>query len=700
MLGNQRATTILNQVTAPNPSQLLGTLEVAGNRANIIVANPAGITCNGCGFLNADRATLTTGRPQVGRDGSIALDVGAGKIRVEGEGLYGANVRQVDLIARSLEINADVWADRLNVTAGASRVDYSTGAVSAQGGVGEAPALALDTAALGGMYAHSIRLIGTEAGVGVNIGGNLVALTGDLQVNAAGDVRIAPRATVQAAGNLRVDSGRDLAVQGAAQAGGTAALAAVRNVSVQGDVAASGALSVAAGGDAIVGTQGSLRTQGALRMAAGKDLSLSGNLLTTDQNVSATSGRNLKVAGQAVAPQPGQGGTGANAGGNGSSTGTGSGTGSGSAGSEAGKTPDSATPGAQGGGASMAAGIVSAKEGVTLQAGRDLVLPNQVYASGTLQAQAGADVVSDAGGQLQSARDMTIRAGQAVTLAGSALTDGALSIEAARDLRLDGSALAYGGALNLKSGGDLRLGDSSKAQGKRVGLDAARDLRAGGELVSESAVELKAGRDAAVGARVLARGDLDVRAQGAAAVTGQLESLGRARLQAGDGATLTGSMSGNQGVELRAAGPLVISGTAGAAQGALTLASDGDLTVGGSAQAGGPVALSTKGALNVTGTVSSLAGLTAQAAGDATVNGKLLAGGPLLLDAIGRVAAGTDSRLQSEGAMQVRAGNDLALAGMAETNARLNVDAGRDLRVDGAASVSYTHLTLPTILLV
>lgn len=104
MLGNQRATTILNQVTAPNPSQLLGTLEVAGNRANIIVANPAGITCNGCGFLNADRATLTTGRPQVGRDGSIALDVGAGKIRVEGEGLYGANVRQVDLIARSLEI--------------------------------------------------------------------------------------------------------------------------------------------------------------------------------------------------------------------------------------------------------------------------------------------------------------------------------------------------------------------------------------------------------------------------------------------------------------------------------------------------------------------------------------------------------------------------------------------------------------------
>ena len=55
MLGNQRATTILNQVTAPNPSQLMGTMEVAGNRANIIVANPAGITCNGCGFERGPR---------------------------------------------------------------------------------------------------------------------------------------------------------------------------------------------------------------------------------------------------------------------------------------------------------------------------------------------------------------------------------------------------------------------------------------------------------------------------------------------------------------------------------------------------------------------------------------------------------------------------------------------------------------------
>jgi filamentous hemagglutinin len=692
MLGNQRASTILNQVTAPNPSQLLGTMEVAGNRANVIVANPAGITCNGCGFLNADRATLTTGKRQVGPDGSIGFDIASGKIRVEGAGLNGANLSQVDLLARTLEINADVWADKLNVTAGAARVDYATGAVSAQAGEGAAPEVALDTAALGGMYANSVRLIGTEAGVGVNIGGNLVALTGDLQVTAAGDVRIAPRGTAQAAGNLRVDSGGDLSVQGAAQAGGTAALAATRDVSVQGAAGAGGALTLDAGGDVAVGAQGSLRTQGALRMAAGKDLSLSGDLLTSDQDVRAQSGRNLKVAGQAVAPQPGQGGnTGGGTGGgagtdNGSGSGAGSGTGSGSAtGGEPGKTPDPAAPGEPSGGVATAGGVISAKEGVTLQAGRDMLLSRQVYASGVLQAQAGADAVSEAGAQLQSAGGMTIRAGSGVSLAGAALTDGAMLVESTRDLRLDGSALAYGGALDLKSGGDLRMGAASKAQGKRVGIDAARDLRADGELVSETTAELKAGREAAVDARVLARGDLDLSAQGATAVTGQVEALGRARMQSGAGISLAGSLSGNQGVDMRAAGPLAISGVVGAAAGELTLASGGDLSVSGSAQAGGPVRLSTQGALNVAGTVSSLAGLTAQAARDAAVDGKLLAGGPLLLKAIGQVVAGADSRLQSDGAMQLRAGQNMLLAGVAETNAGLTLGAGRDLRMDGAA---------------
>ncbi|GAB1848681.1 hypothetical protein MyNCGM683_35570 [Achromobacter xylosoxidans] len=247
MLGNRHAGTILNQVTAPNPSQLLGTLEVAGNRANVIVANPAGITCNGCGFLNADRATLTTGKPRVGPDGGIGFDVTGGRLGIEGQGLNGMNLSQVDLIARTLEINAGIWANRLNVTAGASRVDYGLGAVSAQAGDGPAPSVALDTAALGGMYANSIRLIGTEAGVGVNIGGNLAALTGALSVDVNGDVRIQPSGHMQAATDLAVRSAGDVVNAGAVAAAGALALDAA------GRIANSGAMSSGAGSRLVAG---------------------------------------------------------------------------------------------------------------------------------------------------------------------------------------------------------------------------------------------------------------------------------------------------------------------------------------------------------------------------------------------------------------------------------------------------------------
>ncbi len=247
MLGNRHAGTILNQVTAPNPSQLLGALEVAGNRANVIVANPAGITCNGCGFLNADRATLTTGKPRVGPDGGIGFDVTTGRLAVEGQGLNGMNLSQVDLIARTLEINAGIWANRLNVTAGASRVDYGSGAESAQAGDGPAPSVALDTAALGGMYANSIRLIGTEAGVGVNIGGNLAALTGALSVDVNGDVRIQPSGHMQAATDLAVRSAGDVVNAGAVAAAGALALDAA------GRIGNDGAMSSGAGSRLVAG---------------------------------------------------------------------------------------------------------------------------------------------------------------------------------------------------------------------------------------------------------------------------------------------------------------------------------------------------------------------------------------------------------------------------------------------------------------
>jgi filamentous hemagglutinin len=47
MVAGKPASVILNEVNSPNPSQLMGMVEVAGKQAQVIVANPAGITCNG-----------------------------------------------------------------------------------------------------------------------------------------------------------------------------------------------------------------------------------------------------------------------------------------------------------------------------------------------------------------------------------------------------------------------------------------------------------------------------------------------------------------------------------------------------------------------------------------------------------------------------------------------------------------------------
>ncbi|MEE9682582.1 hemagglutinin repeat-containing protein [Lelliottia amnigena] len=67
---------IINEVTGGSRSQLQGYTEVGGKPANVMVANPYGITCNGCGFINTPNVTLTTGKPQFDASGNLmALNV-------------------------------------------------------------------------------------------------------------------------------------------------------------------------------------------------------------------------------------------------------------------------------------------------------------------------------------------------------------------------------------------------------------------------------------------------------------------------------------------------------------------------------------------------------------------------------------------------------------------------------------------------
>ncbi|MFV8986363.1 hemagglutinin repeat-containing protein [Serratia fonticola] len=246
----QEAQGIINEVVAPNRSQLQGYLEVAGKQANVMVANPYGITCDGCGFINTPNATLTTGKPVLGPDGKLqALEVMQGAISIQGKGLDASQSGKFALIARATEINAQLYAQDATITLGANRVD-AQGNATPIAGQGEAPKVAVDTGALGGMYANRIHLVSSDKGVGVNLG-NLNARAGDI--------------TLDANGKLTLNN--SLAQGGALTATG-------QSISMSGDHKATQSIT--------------LNSQG--------DLTQQGGTLVSDQNIALTSGGTLQMS--------------------------------------------------------------------------------------------------------------------------------------------------------------------------------------------------------------------------------------------------------------------------------------------------------------------------------------------------------------------------------------------------------------------
>lgn len=189
-LANGTARVILNEVNSNHPSYLNGYMEIAGSRAELIIANPNGISCNGCGFINASRGILTTGTPILSGGDLISYRVTNGTINIWGKGLDSSRTNYTDIIARAVEVNAGIWANDLKVTTGANQVNAANTQATAINPTGAAPAsgYALDVAALGGMYAGKITMIGTEAGLGVRNAGVINANGGALMLDINGNL--------------------------------------------------------------------------------------------------------------------------------------------------------------------------------------------------------------------------------------------------------------------------------------------------------------------------------------------------------------------------------------------------------------------------------------------------------------------------------------------------------------------------------
>ncbi len=217
-LAKGEARIILNEVNSRNPSQLNGFVEVAGKKAQVVIANPSGISCDGCGFINANRATLTTGQPQMKNGSLTGFSVERGEIQVTGKGMDASRTDYTDIIARSVKINAGIWAQDLKVTTGRNNVDIAHGQTEKKAAdASSQPQVALDVASLGGMYAGKIRLVGTETGVGVRNAGHIGAQAGAVTLTADG--RIENSGSISAKTDVHLATTRELHNSGSVYAG-------------------------------------------------------------------------------------------------------------------------------------------------------------------------------------------------------------------------------------------------------------------------------------------------------------------------------------------------------------------------------------------------------------------------------------------------------------------------------------------------
>jgi filamentous hemagglutinin len=307
-MAERPAKIIVNEVTGAGSTSMDGFLEVAGNRADVVIANPNGITVNGGGFINTGKAFLTTGKPVYdGEDHLQRFDITGGDILIEGKGLGGKETGSLAILSRAVKINAGIWAKDLHITTGANNIDAKTLEASAIEGKGGRPAFALDTAAIGGMYAGRITLVGTEKGLGVNNSGTWSAednLTldwnGDLKNSGTiyskgnADLRashLENDKTIAAERNLSAAAKENIRNQGKLLAGENMDIYAGKTLDNAGHAMESGNNLSIETGDAINNTAGTIKSGGSQQIKAGHTLTNTEGTLAADGNINIQTGR-------------------------------------------------------------------------------------------------------------------------------------------------------------------------------------------------------------------------------------------------------------------------------------------------------------------------------------------------------------------------------------------------------------------------
>lgn len=549
---------IINEVTGGSRSQLQGYTEVGGKAANVIVANPYGITCNGCGFINTPNATLTTGKPQFDANGNLSsLDVTQGAITIEGKGLDASNSDALSLISRATEVNAAIHAKDLTVTVGANRV-AANGTATAIAGTDAAPVVAVDTGALGGMYANRIRLVSSEKGVGVNLG-NLNARQGDITLDASGKLSVKS----SLASSSLTAKGDGVTLTGSHKSGSELNVSSTQDLAVQNATLGSDT-------SATLSSSGKLTVSGSA-LTAKRDLTLNGNEALTVNGSALTAGTQAALSGQQLQL-------------------------------DATSRTDAADN------VRLNGGDITSQAQIT--AGSDvLIVGKKVNNSGQIAAQNGLNI------QVDALNNSGLLQGNTATLKSSTMENrGAL--QSAGALSLDAASLDQQGTLSAKGdtsvtvSGTLRNSGTLLSNGK-FEINAG-ELVQNGTLSGDSSVAVNTGKlttgknslttssgNAALNATQQADLNGQINAAGALAVSGQqLTTQADAQLQSGQDLTLQAGTASLDGT-LASKGALSITGSQIATQKPAKLHSERELTLrADDVQLDG--SHSTPGALNVT----------------------------------------------------------------------------------------------------
>ena len=200
-LARGEAKVILNEVNSANPSRLKGYVEVAGKKADVVIANPSGIQCDGCGVINAGRTTLTTGKAEVENGELKGYRVKGGKVTVGQKGMDNSQSDYTDIIADKAEINGGVWSKKgIKVTTGKNNVDRTNDSVVYVGDKNtdktdrtsdtqdENQSYSVDVSQLGGMYSEKIHLVDNGQGLGVRNAGHIGASAGEVKIDSQGRI--------------------------------------------------------------------------------------------------------------------------------------------------------------------------------------------------------------------------------------------------------------------------------------------------------------------------------------------------------------------------------------------------------------------------------------------------------------------------------------------------------------------------------